>query len=73
MKNILKQKKNNIMTGKNGIFETVVNGVKMGVDLKNKTIRIEKKVGAIVEEFSPSLTISEFNKLLNDIANENSR
>lgn len=59
------------MTGKNGIFETVVNGVKMGVDLKNKTIRIEKKVGAIVEEFSPLLTISEFNKLLNDIANEN--
>ena len=61
------------MTGKNGIFEAVVNGVKMGVDLKNKTIRIEKKVGSIVEEFSPSLTISEFNKLLNDIANENSR
>lgn len=61
------------MTGKNGIFEAVVNGVKMGIDLKNKTIRIEKKVGAIVEEFSPSLTISEFNKLLNDIANENSR
>ncbi len=54
----------------NRTYAKTINGVKLIVDFKNNTIRLNRKNGAIIEQFNPKVKASKFYELLNDFAEE---